>query len=309
MGGGTLTSKPALPQRPRWRRRALGLAAAFLCLLAAVAAQERPLPDRQAFLAQARTRLQTDNERQRSYIYVETQRRMKLDESGRARSESVKVVESYPALPGEDERWERVLEEDGRQKTEAELARQDADRRKTAEAVAKRVSSQAEADRARVARDYERDRREALARINDVFLVYDIRMLGRERIDGHDTIALALDPKPKASPATREGKWLQYFKCRAWVSESDYELVKLQVEAIRDANVGFGMLARMNTGTTMSFTRRWINNEVWLPARAEYTIRARLLMLKRFREGGTIDFSNYRKFTVDTSTTISPPAP
>jgi len=30
-------------------------------------------------------------------------------------------------------------------------------------------------------------------------------------------------------------------------------------------------------------------------------------MLKRYREGGTIDFANYRKFTVDTTTTISPP--
>src|SRR6187455_1133951 len=105
-------------------------------------AQDRPLPELQPFLAQVRTRLQTDNERQRSYIYVETQRRMKLDESGRARNESVKVVESYPALPGEDERWERVLEEDGRRKTEAELARQDAERRKAAEAVAKQVTSQ-----------------------------------------------------------------------------------------------------------------------------------------------------------------------
>jgi hypothetical protein len=290
-------------------QRAVALAAAMLsCLLAGVAAQERPLPELQAFLAQARTRLQTDGERQRSYIYLETQRRMKLDESGRARSESVKVVESYPALPGEDERWERVIEKDGRRKTDAELARQDAERRKTAEAVARRVTSPNEVDRARATHNYERARREALSRINDIFLVYDIRMVGRERIDGHDTIALTLDPKPKASPVTREGKWMQYFKSRAWISERDYELVKLQVEAIRNANVGFGMLARMNTGTAMAFTRRWVNDEVWLPARAEYTIRARVLMLKRYREGGTIDFANYRKFTVDTATTIAPPA-
>jgi hypothetical protein len=280
----------------------------LLGCLGGLAAQERPLPDLQPFLAQARTRLQTDNERQRSYIYVETQRRMKLDESGHSRGESVKVVESYPALPGEDERWERVLEEDGRRKTEAELARQDAERRKQAEAVARRVTSPSEAERARMASDYQKDRREALARINDVFVVYDIRMVGRERIEGHDTIALTLDPKPKARPATREGKWMQYFKSRAWISERDYELVKLQVEAIRNANVGFGMLARMNTGTTMAFTRRWVNDEVWLPARAEYTIRARVLMLKRYREGGTIDFANYRKFTVDTATTIAAPA-
>src|SRR6188472_2346194 len=105
-------------------------------------AQDRPLPQLQPFLAQARTRLQTDNERQRSYIYVETQRERKLDGSGRTRSEKVKVVESYPPLPGEDERWERVLEENGRRKTEAEVARQDAERRKAAEAVAKQVTSQ-----------------------------------------------------------------------------------------------------------------------------------------------------------------------
>ncbi|HET9267625.1 MAG TPA: hypothetical protein VFO31_05655 [Vicinamibacterales bacterium] len=273
-----------------------------------LSAQDRPLPDLQPFLAQARTRLQTDNERQRSYIYVETQRERKLDGKGGVRSESVKVVESYPPLPGEDERWERVLEEDGKRKTAAELARQDAERQKTAEAVAKRLSSQAPGDRAKATRDYEKSRKEALDRINDLFIVYDIKMAGRERLDGHDTIALTLDPRPNARPATREGKWMRYFRCRAWISETDHELVKLDVEAIRDANIGFGLLARMNKGTVMTFTRRFVNNEVWLPARADYTIKARVLMLKRFLQGGTIEFSNYRKFTVDTATTIATPA-
>jgi len=271
-------------------------------------AQDKPLPDLQPFLAQARTRLQTDNERQRSYIYVETQRERKLDGKGGVRSESVKVVESYPPLPGEDERWERVLEEDGKRKTQAELAKQDGERQKTAEAVAKRLSSQAPGDRAKATRDYEKSRKEALDRINDLFIVYDITMAGRERIDGHDTIALTLEPRPNPRPATREGKWMQYFRCRAWISETDHELVRLNVEAIRDANIGFGLLARMNKGTVMTFTRRFVNNEVWLPARADYTIKARVLMLKRFLQGGTIEFSNYRKFTVDTNTTIAPPA-
>jgi hypothetical protein len=274
----------------------------------ALHAQEKPLPDLQPFLAQARTRLQTDNERQRSYIYVETQRERKLDGKGGVRSEKVKVVESYPPLPGEGERWERVLEEDGRRKTEAELARQDAERRKTAEALAKRLSSQSPGDRAKVVRAYERDRKEALDRIDDIFVAYDIRMDGRERLDGHDTIALTLEPKPNARPVTREGKWMQYFRCRAWISETDHELVKLNVEAIRTANVGFGMLARMNKGTVMTFTRRFVNGEVWLPARADYTIKARVLLLKRYLQGGTIEFSNYRKFSVDTTTTINAPA-
>ena len=281
----------------------------LVCLLPVTAgAQDRPLPELQSFMAQVRTRLQTDNERQRSYIYVETQRERKLDGAGRTRTESVKVVESYPPLPGEDDRWQRVLEEGGRRKSEAELARQDAERQKTAEAVAKRLSSPSAADRAKATRDYEQSRKEALDRINDIFVVYDIAMVGRERFEGRDTIVLTLEPRAKARPVTREGKWMQYFRCRAWISESDHELVKLNVEAIRDANIGFGILARMNTGTVMSFTRRFINNEVWLPARVDYTIKARVLMLKRFLQGGTIEFSNYRKFTVDTATTIAPPA-
>ena len=109
-------------------------------------------------------------------------------------------------------------------------------------------------------------------------------------------------------PVTSEGKWMRYFRCRAWVSETDHELVKLHVEVIRDANVGLGMLARVNTGTVMTFTRRFVNNEVWLPARADYPIKARVLMLKRYLQGGTIEFSDYRKFTVDTTTTIGVPA-
>jgi hypothetical protein len=175
--------------------------------------------------------------------------------------------------------------------------------------VANRLSSPNPADQAREAKSRDERRREALQRINDVFIVYDIKMAGRETIDGHDTIQLTLDPRPNARPVTREGKWLQAFKCRAWVSEADYELVKLEVNAIRDLNIGFGMLARMNTGTQMSFVRRMVNGEVWLPSRADYTIRARVLMLKRYDQGGSIEFSNYRKFTVDTSTTIAPPAP
>ena len=289
-------------------RNAIALLMVGTLAAAAAWGQERPLPDLQAFIAQARTKLQTDNERQRSYIYMETQRERKLDGSGRARSESVKVVESYPPLPGESERWERVLEDGGKKKTEAELARQDAERQKTAETVAKRLSTQTPADKAKAQRDYQQARKEALDRINDVFIVYDIKMTGRENIDGHDTIALALEPKHDSRPATREGKWMPYFRCRAWVSESDHELVRLNVEAIRDANIGFGLLARMNTGTLMTFTRRFVNNEVWMPARADYTIKARVLLLKRYLQGGTIEFSNYRKFTVDTATTIAPPA-
>ena len=82
--------------------------------------QTRPLPDRDAFLREVRTRLDTNDDRLSGYSYVETTRRVKLDGGGRPAGESIRIAESYPGLPGEP-RWERVLEEDGRRTPDADL--------------------------------------------------------------------------------------------------------------------------------------------------------------------------------------------
>ena len=45
------------------------------------------------------------------------------------------MLESYPGLPGEGERWERVLERDGKPVPAAELRKADDNRRKKAERI------------------------------------------------------------------------------------------------------------------------------------------------------------------------------
>lgn len=268
-------------------------------------AQERPLPDRQAFLAETRARLDRDDERQAGYSYVETRTRVTLDATGRARNETTRVLESYPGLPGEP-RWERVLEEDGRRTSDADLARADAARRKKVERYARTMTAQSDSDRRKAREDEARDRRETAARVDDVFAVYDLAMLGREVIDGHDTIVLSMNPRPDARPRTREGSWLRRFRGRAWVSETDHELVKLDVEAIQDVSIGLGLVGRIHKGTTFSFGRRKVNGDRWLPAFATYTVSGRVLLLKRLRQRGTSEYSNYRQFAVDTSSTVTP---
>jgi hypothetical protein len=145
--------------------------------------------------------------------------------------------------------------------------------------------------------------------VDDVFVVYDVALLGRDAIEGHETIAVSLTPRAAAKPRTREGRMLKSFRGRAWVSESDFELVRLDVEAVDAVSIGLGLLARIHKGTTASFTRRKVNREAWLPARAEYEVSARFLLLKRFRQGGVSEFSDYRKFTVDTAAELKSPTP
>ena len=79
---------------------------ALAALAGIVTAQERPLPDATAFLAEARKHLARDSTLQSAYSYVETRHDQQIDGKGRVTGEKVKVIESYPGFPGE-ERWER----------------------------------------------------------------------------------------------------------------------------------------------------------------------------------------------------------
>jgi hypothetical protein len=278
-----------------------------LLTLSSVFAQQRPLPNAEAFLQETKKHLQTDSALQSNYSYVETRRELKLDSHGQAAGESVKVIESYPGLPGEG-RWERLISEDGKSIPSDQLARVDRDRQKKAEDYARRLTSQPAKTAADQRRDWEKDQRETARIVDDIYRVYDIRMLGRETIDGHDTIKFSLTARPDAHPQTREGGMMRHFAVRAWVSETDYELVKLEAEATDTVPIALGLLARVSKGSHLTFERRKVNEEVWLPARATYMGSARIALIKTIRRGGSSEFSNYRKFTVGTTTTFESPS-
>jgi hypothetical protein len=278
--------------------------ALFVAFLAAPRAQERPLPEYNAFAAQVKMHLATDEERQSGYMFVERRTDQRLDSSGRTQHESVKVFEVYPGLPGED-RYRRLIEEDGRPLAPAKLAQADRDRRKEVESYAKRIASTS--GRQKETQELDKERRHYNEAIDDLFRIYDIQMGRREPIGGHDTIFATLTPKPNVKPQTKDGGIMRHFKARAWISESDYELVRVEIEAVDSLSLGLGLLARIDKGTTATYERRKVNNEVWLPAQVTWTAGARVLLLKRLRVRGTAEFSGYRKFTVDTSTTYASP--
>jgi hypothetical protein len=275
-----------------------------MLLLLGPPAQERPLPDFNTFAAEVKKHLARDEERQSGYVFNERRVEQKLNAAGRVTSESVKIYEVYPGL-GDEDRYRRLIEEDGRATPPDRLAKQDSERRMKAEEYARKQAVASE--RQKEAREQDTARRELSAAVEDIFRIYNIQMLRREPIDGIDTIFATLTPKAGARPQTDDGKIMRHFKARAWVSESDYELVRVEIEAIDDLSFGLGLLARVHKGTVATFERRKVNGETWLPAEVTWTASARVLLLRRLRLRGVSEFSNYRRYSVDTKTTISAP--
>ncbi|HSL20237.1 MAG TPA: hypothetical protein VK886_01785 [Vicinamibacterales bacterium] len=284
------------------------VACVFVCLAAASAqAQERPLPDASAFLREARNRLEAVSDPEAEYVYVQTRRERKLDKAGRTTSESVTVVESYPGLPGES-RWERVIEKNGVPPSARELDKADRERKKHVEEYERKLAGDPAKERARQAREHERRRRRYLAAVDEIFSVFDTRMLGREAVRGHDTIVFSLTPRPEAKPRTRQGKIMRKVAGRVWISESDHELVRLEAESLDTISIGLGLLARVHKGSSVSLERRKVG-DVWLPALGTYSVRARVGLVSVLRRAGTEEFSDYRRFNVETSATYAPPKP
>jgi hypothetical protein len=269
-------------------------------------AQERPLPDFDTFAAQVKKHLATDDERQSGYVFNERRVEQRVNAGGRITGESVKVYEVYPGLPGEN-RYYRLIEESGRPTPPDKLAKQDIERQKKAEEYVRRQAIPSA--RQKEAREQDKARREYSDAVEDIFRVYDIQMVRREPIDGIDTILATLVPKPGARPQTDDGKIMRHFKARAWISESDYELVRVEIEAIDNLSFGLGLLARVHKGTVATYQRRKVNGETWLPAQVTWTASARVLLLRRLRLRGVSEFSNYRRYSVDTRTTIGEPSP
>src|SRR4029453_19202186 len=108
-------------------------------LLGIVATQERPLPDYETFAAQVKKHLATDEARQSGYTFIERRIEQRLDASGRTTEEAVKVFEVYPGLPGED-RYRRLIEEDGKPVPSDKLAQQDRERQRDVQAYSRQRS-------------------------------------------------------------------------------------------------------------------------------------------------------------------------
>src|SRR5262245_30887857 len=121
-------------------RSGLLAVALSLTLVGVVFTQERPLPDYGTFTTQVKKHLATDEARQSGYTFMERRIEQRLDAPGRTTEEAVKVFEVYPGLPGED-RYRRLIEEDGKPVPPEKLAQRDRERQKDVESYARKLSS------------------------------------------------------------------------------------------------------------------------------------------------------------------------
>jgi hypothetical protein len=282
-----------------WAIRSASLLLVCLGFLAAAPAAQQ---DAGELIKKVRANLQLDNELLTQYTYLERRADVRVSKLGKVTVGPQRTFEVYPS--GKRGRtYKRLIEVDGKRLPAEELDRRDEEHRQAVLAAAEREKNESAADRAARQKKEADDERERNDIVNDGFAVYDIQLAGHELRDGCQMTVAALTPRPNASTKTEMGGYFKKFKGHAWVCDDDYQVARIEMEAIDDITIGWGLLGRVHEGSKFTFTRKKVNGEIWLPAEAKFEASGRTLLFRKFQLFTVTSYSDYKKFNVNTAVT------
>jgi hypothetical protein len=155
-----------------------------------------------------------------------------------------------------------------------------------------------EKDRAKLAREEAKSIEDQKAMIREVADAYSFRLLGEEKVSGHDTWVIAGEPLPGYRPHSRRAKMLPNFRGKLWITKEDYRWARLEAEVVRTVSLGL-VLARLQPGTQISVEQARVREELWMPSAIHAKVFVRLALIKAVSAEVDVTFSNYRKFQSD----------
>src|SRR5215813_9557926 len=129
----------------------------------------------------------------------------------------------------------------------------------------------------------------------------------RERFRGQDVLVFDFEPNPEFKPRNLAERVVQQLAGVVWVDEKAHDVARLEAYFVKDVRLAGGLLANLQKGTSFVFEQAFLNNEIWLPTYEEAHVGARVLLLKGFKVNEVTRYSDYRRFNVETLSTISKP--
>ena len=135
--------------------------------------------------------------------------------------------------------------------------------------------------------------------VGKVLEMMDVRNPRRETFRGRPTIIFDFIGRKDANTHGLAQNLSKTLQGTMWVDEADRQIAHLEVRFIDNFDVGGGLFARIEKGSSFYFDQALVNGEVWLPVGGEGTIQARILLVKGIRQHGTERDYDYKRFHVE----------
>ena len=129
----------------------------------------------------------------------------------------------------------------------------------------------------------------------------------RERFRGQDVLVFDFEPNPEFKAHKMVEKIVQKLAGVVWIDEKAHDVARLEAYFTGDMKIAGGLLANLQKGTSFVFEQAFVNNEVWLPTYLEAHVGVRFLLVKGIKASVATRYWDYRKFNVETLSTIAKP--
>ncbi|MCI0524971.1 MAG: hypothetical protein L0Y75_06875, partial [Acidobacteria bacterium] len=271
-----------------------------------------PLPDIAALLKEVG---QNEDEVDRileKYTYTEAITRREIDSNGQMK---VKETETFELTFYKGNRIRRLVAKNGKPLSPKEEADEQKDVEKRVREIEKR-----EAEKERKAQkerevaqessgppDRERGQRVSIA---DVLRASKLVNPRRERFRSREVIVFDFEPLPGYKPQKDYEKFFGKMAGAIWIDPVDKQVARVEARLIEPFKIGGGVLASLKEGGTFVLEQERVNQEIWLPTRAEINAGIRVLLVKGLNINQTVTYGDYKRFNVESEKEkLKDPAP
>ncbi|MDX2034297.1 MAG: hypothetical protein SF339_26720 [Blastocatellia bacterium] len=262
-----------------------------------------PLPDIAALMQEVKQNEEKVDEILEKYTFTQTQTTREIDSNGQIRD---KESETFEMTFYKGNRIRRLIEKNGKPLTpdqEADetkrIEKRVRDIEKREAEKAKKAQKQAEREVAQENSGPPDDDRGQRISIADVLRASNLINPRRERFRDRDVIVFDFEPLPGYKPQKSYEKFFGKTAGAIWVDANDKQVARVEARLIDSYKVGGGLLASLKEGATFVLEQDHINNEIWLPSRADINLGVRVLLVKGINVNSVVTYGNYKRFNVE----------
>jgi hypothetical protein len=262
------------------------------------------------------------DERRRDYTFLQRETERQINDRGQVTEERIRVYEVYP-VPGRRPVF-KLISENGvpltGERAERE-ARRAANELEEAERDRERNLHRAERERMRRAGRAQNDNRstsEGNSRDNNqqnepedprsftaiLFRACELVSPRRERFRDRDAIVFDFRPRSGFRPRTREESIVSKLSGIMWIDAAEKQVMRFEARLVETFSIGGGLLVSMRPGSLLIVEQTRLPDGVWLPRSAQFVASIRLLLFGGGQYNVTQEWSDYRRFNVQTTDEI-----
>jgi hypothetical protein len=238
-----------------------------------------------------------------NYAGTQVEEETEYDKSGKI---TKKETNEYTFFYLNGDEITTLVKKDGKPLSEEELKKEN-------EKTQKRIEEEQKAEKKKVEKEEKEKEEGKESKDNgdpgiEVFLrVCQFVNPRRERFRGQDVLVFDFEPNPEYKPKNLEERVVRELAGVIWIDEKAKDVVRLEAYFVGDVHIAAGVLANLQKGTSFTFEQAYINNEVWLPTYVEAHVGVRFLLVKGIKVNVTTKYSDYKRFNVETLSTIKKP--